>query len=127
MSMLEFMLLILNQADSKSSFSAATELEFLNSCKAYIAKLEDAGLLIAAQPLLREGLVVKGNKGNWIEASLNLKEQIQVGYYHIRATDLEQALSIAKENPEFAFTQTAAIEVRPVKMKEIKTEFVYPK
>jgi hypothetical protein len=50
-----------------------------------------------------------------------------VGYYHILAEDLNHAIALAKGNPEFEYGTTARIEVRPVKMKEESTDFVYPK
>jgi hypothetical protein len=50
-----------------------------------------------------------------------------VGYYHILAEDLEEAIAIAKKNPEFAYSTTARIEVRPIKTKEVITGYVYPK
>ena len=54
-------------------------------------------------------------------------DEVQVGYYHILAENLDEAISIAKQNPEFEFGSTARIEVRPVKTKEITTNFEYPK
>jgi hypothetical protein len=38
-----------------------------------------------------------------------------------------QATEIAKQNPEFAFVSSATIEIRPIKTKEVETNFVYPK
>jgi len=52
---------------------------------------------------------------------------VQVGYYHILANDIDEAIAIAKENPEFAYVPSATIEVRPAKMKEEKTNFVIQK
>ena len=43
------------------------------------------------------------------------------------ANDLEDAIAMAKGNPEFEYTPTAKVEVRPIKTKEEKTGFVYPK
>ena len=40
---------------------------------------------------------------------------------------MNEAIAIAKENPEFEYVPTATIEVRPIKMKEEATKFVYPK
>jgi len=51
---------------------------------------------------------------------------VQVGYYHILAGDLDEAITIAKENPEFEYVPSASIEVRPIKTKEAETGFVYP-
>ncbi|MEP6613155.1 MAG: hypothetical protein ABJA76_14745 [Mucilaginibacter sp.] len=39
---------------------------------------------------------------------------------------MDAAVELAKGNPEFAYTQTAKIEVRPIKKKEETTLFVYP-
>ena len=50
-----------------------------------------------------------------------------MGSYHIRANDLEDAIAIAKGNPEFAYNVTASVEVRPIKMKGESTGFEYPK
>ncbi len=52
--------------------------------------------------------------------------QIISGYYHIRAENLDEAISIAQENPEFIYNTGTCIEVRPIKMKEETTGFEYP-
>ena len=52
---------------------------------------------------------------------------IQVGYYHIVAHDAEEAVAIAKMNPEFEFSPTAQVEVRMIKGSEAQTGFVYPR
>jgi len=121
------MLLIRNQIDHQANWSQDRHQQFLKSCESYIADLKKNGNLIAAQPLVREGKIVSGNAGTWLETPLNEQREVQVGYYHIIAKDLEEATAIAKRNPEFEFSATARIEVRPVKMKEQTTGFVYPK
>lgn len=40
---------------------------------------------------------------------------------------MDEAIAIAEGNPEFEYGTTARIEVRPIKMKEESTGFVYPK
>jgi len=49
-----------------------------------------------------------------------------VAYFHILATNIDEAIQIAKDNPEFAYIPSATIEVRPIKTKEIETGFIYP-
>jgi hypothetical protein len=71
--------------------------------------------------------MISGAKGKWKETPFNETREVRVGYYHILARDMDEAISIAKENPEFDYGTTARIEVRPVKMKEETTSFVYPK
>ncbi len=124
--MKEYMLLIRNTADSKESFTPAQHHEFVKSCEVYIGNLKKENKLIAAQPLIREGKMISGTPGNWNEGSYNEGKDVQVGYYHIRAKGMDEAIAIAKGNPEFAFTTTARVEVRPIKMKEEVTGFKYP-
>ena len=124
--MKEFMLLIRNESDSKSGFSSEKNQQFLKSCEHYIDKLMKQGKLKSAQPLVREGKMISGSNGLWQEAPFSESKEVIVGYYHILANDLDDAIEIAKGNPEFEYTSTARIEVRPIKMKEETTGFVYP-
>ena len=125
--MKEFMFLIRNEGDSKASLSPEQHLEFVNKCKVYIEKLKNEGKLKAAQPLIREGQIISGTAGAWKKSPFNPSGEIQVGYYHILANDMDDAIAIAKENPEFEYGTGASIEVRPVKMKEESNKFTYPK
>lgn len=125
--MKEYMLLIRNLSDGKESFTAALHKEFVSKCEVYIDKLKSMGKLISAQPLIREGKMISGTPGSWNEDNYTQSKEVIVGYYHILANDLEDAVTITKENPEFTYTTTARIEVRPIKMKEEITGFVYPK
>ena len=125
--MKEYMFYIRNAGDAKAALSEATHLEFVKKCEVYIGKLKAQGKLIAAQPILREGTVLTKKEEKWISIPIDASKEVQVGYYHIRANDMEDALSIARENPEFQYVPSASIEVRPIKTKEEKTDFVYPK
>jgi hypothetical protein len=124
--MKEFMLLIRNAIDHQGAWSADRHEQFLKACETYIGNLKREGKLISAQPLVREGKIVSGEKGAWKEVPFNETKEVQVGYYHIRARDMEDAIAIAKGNPEFEYGSTARIEVRPIKTKEESTDFVYP-
>ena len=125
--MKEFMLLIRNDADSKSVFSPEENKQFLDACRVYIERLMENGNLKSAQPLVREGKMISGSKNAWKDGPYNESKEVIVGYYHILAKDLDEAIAIAKGNPEFEYTATARIEVRPIKMKEESTAYVYPK
>jgi hypothetical protein len=122
----EFMLYIRNAGDAKSALTTDEHFEFIKRCEVYIERLKAEDKLIAAQPLIREGVIVSRNGDNWKDAKIDASKEVQVGYYHIKAKDLAEAVAMAKENPEFEFIPSATIEVRPVKMKEKKTSFVYP-
>jgi hypothetical protein len=125
--MKEFMLLIRNEIDHQAAWSPKQNQEFLKKCEDYIESLTKEGKLKSAQPLVREGKMLSGSKGAWKEGPFHETKEVIVGYYHILAEDLNEAIAIAKGNPEFEYGTTARIEVRPVKMKEEDTGYVYPK
>ena len=124
--MKEFMFFIRKQTDSKASLPPETHHDFLKSCESYIGKLKKEGKLISAQPVDRAGKIISGNAGNWKQTVFNETTEVIGGYYHILATDLDEAITIAKANPEFEFNKDTRIEVRPIKMKEETTGFTYP-
>jgi hypothetical protein len=125
--MKEFMFLVRNEGDGKADLTPEKHLEFVRKCEVYIGNLKKGGHLIAAQPIVREGSIIRHNNGVWKETPFDTSKDIQVGYYHILAKDIEQAIELAKGNPEFEYTPSASVEVRPLKMKESTTGFEYPK
>ncbi len=120
------MLYIRNAVDAKAALTDDEHLAFIKKCEVYIGRLKAEGKLIAAQPMVREGFIISKKGGSWTNISIDPTKEVQVGYYHIRASDIDEAISIARENPEFEFVPSASIEVRPIKMKEEQTDFVYP-
>ncbi len=124
--MKEFMLLIRNDIDHQATWSHEKSELFVKKCEVYIGNLRKAGKLKSAQPMVREGTMLSGSKGAWKQGPFNEAKEVIVGYYHILAEDLNDAIAIAKDNPEFEFGTTARIEVRPIKTKEDVTSFVYP-
>lgn len=124
--MKEFMFYIRNEKDAKQSLTADQHLTFIKQCEVYIGKLKSENKLIAAQPIVREGVVIKKSANGWTEKDIATDSETQVGYYHIRANNIEEAIKIAKDNPEFEYVPSATIEVRPIKTKEAETGFVYP-
>lgn len=120
------MFYIRNENDAKKSLTPEEHLAFIKKCETYIGILKSENKLIAAQPLIREGVVISKLKNEWTEKNIATNTEVQVGYYHILANDIDEAISIAKNNPEFEFVPSASIEVRPVKTKENETGFVYP-
>jgi hypothetical protein len=125
--MKEFMLLIRNKFDHQAEWSQEQHQTFLKKCEVYIGNLKNDKQLISAQPLIREGKIISGKAGTWNVIPFNETEEVQVGYYHIRANNIDEAVEIAKRNPEFEYGTAARIEVRPIKAKEKTTGFVYPK
>jgi hypothetical protein len=125
--MKEYMLFIRNEIDHQATWSPQQLQQFLKKCEDYIGSLTQEGKLKSAQPLVREGKILSGSKGTWQEGPFNETKEVIVGYYHILAKDLNDAIAIAKRNPEFEYGSIARIEVRPIMMKEKSTGYVYPK
>jgi hypothetical protein len=125
--MTEYMLLIRNESDHQADWAPDRHRRFVEACQRYIEGLTKAGKLIAAQPLVREGRMIAKPAGDWAEGPFSPTKEVIVGYYHIRADDLGDAIAVAKGNPEFEFSTTARIEIRPIKTKETQTAFVYPR
>jgi len=124
--MKEFMFFIRKQSDSQVTLSPERHHQFLKGCEAYIAKLKKEGRLISAQPIERDGDIISCSSNEWKEVPFNETKEVIGGYYHSRAEDLSEAIIIAKANPEFEFNPDTRIEIRPIKMKEATTGFVYP-
>ena len=124
--MKEFLLLIRNEGDGKANMSPEEQQTFLHACMVYIEDLVARGKLKGAQPLVREGRMISGSPGAFKDGPYNESKEIVVGYYHILAKDMDEAIAIAKANPEFAFVNGAKIEVRPIRTKEPSTDYDYP-
>jgi len=124
--MKEFMFFIRKQSDSKMTLSSERHQQFLKGCETYIGKLKKEGKLISAQPIERQGDIISYSNNAWSDVPFNETKEVIGGYYHILAEDLAEAIAIAKANPEFEFNPGTRIEIRPLKMKEETTGFVYP-
>ena len=124
--MKEFMFFIRKQSDSKMTLSAERHQQLLKGCEAYIGRLKKEGKLISAQPIERAGNIISCSNNVWKDVPFNEIKEVIGGYYHILAEDLSEAIAIAKANPEFEFNPDTRIEVRPIKMNEETTGFVYP-
>jgi hypothetical protein len=124
--MKEFMFFIRKRNNSEETLPPEKFKLFLKACEGYIENLNKQGKLISAKPIVWSGKIISGRPSNWNESSYDETGEIIGGYYHILAKDFDEATAIAKANPEFAFNDNTRIEVRPVKMKEEHTGFVYP-
>ena len=125
--MQEFMLLIRNDIDHQADWSGEKHDQFLKDCEDHIMKLTQEGRLIASQPLVKSGMIISRSNNEWNVRPMRPKGEVQVGYYHILANDIDEAIELAKRNPEFHYGTHARVEVRPIQAVEEETGFVYPK
>jgi hypothetical protein len=108
----EYMLLIHNKIDHQAAWPPEQQEQLLKRCEIYISGLTKAGKLKSA--------------GAWKEKPLNGSKEVIVGYYHILAENINDAIAIAKGNPEFVFGATVRIEILPIERKEGPTGLAYP-
>ncbi len=115
--MQEFMLFIKTKGDHLESLSPEQQQAHIQKVGVYIGGLIQAGKLKGAQPLEMEGAVLHGNKGVFKDGPFNESKEVIVGYFHLVADSLEEAVEIAKANPIFE-DMDASMEIRPIKQVE---------
>jgi hypothetical protein len=124
--MKEYMLFIRKKGDSQHTLPPGEFVKFLKSCELYIDSLKNQGKLISAQPIAWAGKIISRDGFTWNEVPYSETGEVIGGYYHILTENINEAIEIAKANPEFTFNENTRIEVRPVKIEEEQTGFVYP-
>jgi hypothetical protein len=115
--MKEFMFFVRTEGDHLANMSSEEQQKHVQKIGAYIGNLMKEGKLKGAQPLEMEGKIIQGKKGVFKDGPFNESKEVIVGYFHILANDLQEAIEIAKANPMFQDVD-GRIEVRPVKSME---------
>jgi hypothetical protein len=73
--MKEFMFYIRNEKDAKKSLTEDQHLAFIKKCEIYIGILKNENKLIAAQPIVREGVVLKKTDSGWTEKDITTDKE----------------------------------------------------
>ncbi len=115
--MQEFMIFIKTKGDHLEGLSPEQQQAHVQKIGHYIGGLMEAGQLKGAQPLEMSGAIIHGNKGVFKDGPFNESKEVIVGYFHVMANNLEEAIEIAKANPMFD-NADGVIEVRPVKQMD---------
>ncbi len=111
--MKEFMVFIRNEGNPVMKLSTEQQQEHVQKVGAYIKGLFEAGKMKAAQPLEMEGTIVSQKQGKFIDGPFNETKEVISGYYHILASDLDEAIAISKADPRFEDGDWR-LEVRPI-------------
>jgi hypothetical protein len=115
--MKEFMLFVRTKGDHLAAMSPREQQEHVAKIGNYIGKLMQEGKLKGAQPLEMNGAMIPRKKTAAKDGPFSESKEVIVGYFHILARDLNEAIAIAKANPAYE-TGNASIEVRPIKTME---------
>ena len=115
--MKEFMIFIKTKGDHLEGLSPEQQQAHVQKIGNYIGGLMESGKLKDAQPLEMEGAIIHGNKGVFKDGPFNESKEVIVGYFHILAENMEEAIEIAKANPMFEDAE-GTIEVREIKQMD---------
>ncbi len=115
--MQEFMLFIKTKGDHLENLSPEEQQAHVQKIGKYIGNLMQSGKLKGAQPLEMGGAIIHGKQGNIKDGPFNESKEVIVGYFHLVAQDLNEAIEIAKANPVFE-NEEATIEIRPIKQMD---------
>lgn len=115
--MQEFMIFIKTKGDHLEGLSPEEQQAHVQKIGQYIGGLMESKKLKGAQPLDMDGAIIYGNKGTFKDGPFNESKEVIVGYFHILAENLDDAIAIAKANPMFHDAE-GTIEVRPIKQME---------
>ena len=111
--MKEFMVFIRNEGNPIVNLSPKQQQEHVQKVGAYIKKLFEAGNMKLAQPLEMEGTMLSQKNGKFIDGPFNETKEVISGYYHILASDLNEAIEIGKADPRFEDGDWR-LEIRPI-------------
>ena len=115
--MKEFMIFIKTKGDHLAKLSPEQQQTHVQKIGAYIGGLMETGKLKGAQPLETQGAIVHRANGTFKDGPFNESKEVIVGYFHVLAESLEEAVEIVKANPMFDEVD-GTIEVRPIKVIE---------
>ncbi len=109
----EFMVFIKNEGNPVADLSPEQQQVHIKKVGAYIKNLVEEGKMKAAQPLEMEGTILAQENGKFTDGPFNETKEVISGYYHILATDLQEAIEIGKADPRFEDGKWR-MEIRPV-------------
>jgi hypothetical protein len=115
--MKQFLMLVRTEGDYLEELSADQQKDHVQKVGGYIEKLMQEGRLKSAQPLEMEGTIITSTKGKLKDGPFNETKEVIAGYFLIEASDLNEAINIARENPVLD-NEKARIEIRPIKTME---------
>ena len=111
--MKDFLLLIRTEGNVWTDLSPEQLQKHMENGGAYISNLAQQGKLKGANPLDKGSRIVTDDNGMLKDGPFNETKEVIAGFFHITASDIDEAVAIAKANPIFKDIPTK-IEVHPM-------------
>jgi hypothetical protein len=93
-------LLLFRSTDWSHGVSESEIRQAMDNVNAWFEKLSASGKLVAAQPLMEEGVVISGKGGRTVtDGPFSEAKEVIGGYVLLSVDSLEEAVEIAKTNP----------------------------
>ena len=99
--MSEFMLFIKATGNPIGNLPQEKQEAHIKKVGGYIQNLAVNGNLKNAQPLIPSGVNLSNLEGSFSEAPIEENQEMIVGFYHIQAKSMTEAIKIAKSDPRF--------------------------
>ena len=113
----EFMYFVYSDLDRMANKPSEKQQSHIVKIGSYIDSLAKRGKLRNAQPFEMEGIRISGIKSDLKTSNFIVNKKVIAGYYHILASDMAEAIEIAKADPRFE-DEGWEIAIRPVKLIE---------
>lgn len=112
--MKQFLMLIRTEGDHMATLNPDEQQAHVEKVGNYIRNLVQKGKLQSAQPLEMDGTIIASPKGKLKDGPFNETKEIVAGYFLVEASNMEEAVEMAKANPVLD-DENARIEIRPIK------------
>jgi hypothetical protein len=111
--MKDFLLILRTEGNVWTDLSPEQLKKHMEHGMAYIGKLIAEGKLKSASPVDKGSKLITGSRGSFTDHPFNESKEVIAGYFLVTANDMNEAITIAKENPIFNDIPTK-IEVHPM-------------
>lgn len=104
--------MLIFQGDNNRQQSPETMQALMGKWMAWIDKLNKEGKYISGEPLVPGGKLVKGPNKTVTDGPYTEGKEVVGGYFLINAKDLDEAVEISKDCPDYEFG--GSVQVRQV-------------
>lgn len=103
-------LLLFRSTDWSHGTSESEMRQAMEKVNAWFEKLSTSGKLVAAQPLMEEGVVITGKGGRTVtDGPFSEAKEVIGGYVLLSVDTMEEAVEIAKTNPMHDYSLTTEV------------------